>query len=218
MHTANGPTAAALTTLGTVDIGKARGDVFSPCKLRTLQLDPPALFKTRLREIGKVSAETFAQSLIEGLQQADVALVAGLPDGLLAPAIARIEALERPRYVACAREEECIGVAAGAIMTGQRAAVLCQNAGFLNSIGAFATLAVRYRLPMVCIVANRGGLGDAKPYDIEKFEAFSRAAPQVTHVHPVTFAQFNPSVVVDAFAWAKAADRPMILSIERGTR
>lgn len=165
----------------------------------------------------KLSAEIFARSLVEGLQRADVALVAGLPDGLLAPSIARLETLERPRYVACAREEECIGVAAGVTIAGQRAAVLCQNAGFLNSIGAFATLARRYRLPLVCIVANRGGIGDAKPYDIEKFEAFSSTAPQIAQVHPVTFAQFSPSVVVDAFAWAKAADRPLILSIERGS-
>jgi len=173
--------------------------------------------QTKHREIGKLSAEIFADSLVEGLQQADVALVAGLADGLLAPSIARLEAMTSPRYVACAREEECIGVAAGAIIAGQRAAVLCQNAGFLNSIGAFATLAVRYRLPIVCIVANRGGIGDAKPYDIEKFETFSRTAPQIAHVSTVTFAQFTPAVVVDAFAWAKAGDRPMILSIERGS-
>jgi len=165
----------------------------------------------------RLSAEIFAESLVDGLQQADVALVAGLADGLLAPSIARLEALASPRYVACAREEECIGVAAGAIIAGQRAAVLCQNAGFLNSIGAFATLAVRYRLPIVCIVANRGGIGDAKPYDIEKFETFSRTVPQIAHMHTATFAQFTPSTIIDAFAWAKAADRPMILSIERGS-
>jgi sulfopyruvate decarboxylase subunit alpha len=165
-----------------------------------------------------LDAENLAGVLVEGLQASDVSLVAGVPDGLLAPTIARLEALDRPRYVECAREEECVGVAAGAAIIGQRAVVLCQNAGLLNSLGAFATLAERYRLPMVFVVANRGGVGDAKPYDIEKYQAFSRGVPQVGCVHTYEMRLVTPALIGQAFEWAEAAERPLILSIEKGGR
>ena len=74
-------------------------------------------------------------------------------------------------YIACAREEECIGVACGAAMAGERAIVMVQNAGMLNSLGAFATMGLRYGLPFVVIVTNRGALADPNGYDIEKREA-----------------------------------------------
>ena len=124
--------------------------------------------------------------------------------------------MDHPKYVECAREEEVIGAAAGVIMTGKRALVLCQNAGLLNGIGAFATLTVRYRLPMVFVVANRGGIGDANVYDIEKYETFSRAVPHIGYTHACTFEQFNPQLIVDAFVWASAGHRPIILAVERG--
>lgn len=163
-----------------------------------------------------MSAETFAEALLDGLTASNVALVAGVPDGVLAPAIALLQGLERPRYVECAREEECIGVAAGAAMAGERGLVLCQNAGLLNSIGAYATLAERYRLPIVLVIANRGGIGDAKPYDIEKHAAFAGVAPALGYVHAVTLAGFMPALVGEAYAWAEAAERPIILAVEKG--
>jgi sulfopyruvate decarboxylase TPP-binding subunit len=164
-----------------------------------------------------LSAETFAKALIEGLLASKVAVVAGVPDGLLAPSISRLQELDHPKYVECAREEECIGVAAGVVMTGKRSLVLCQNAGLLNGIGAFATLAVRYRLPMVLVVANRGGIGDANAYDIEKFETFSRAVPHIAHMHTCVLNQFTPQLVTDAFVWAYAGHRPIVLAVEKGT-
>ncbi len=85
-------------------------------------------------------------------------------------------------YIPCAREEECIGVACGAAMCGERAVVLVQNAGLLNSLGAFATMALRYQLPFVVITTNRGVLADPNSYDIEKYMAFEASVKTLTPV------------------------------------
>ena len=115
---------------------------------------------------------TSGGKLFASIAAAKPRLVTGVPDGMLAETIMLCEASPDFPYIACAREEECIGVACGAAMAGERAVVMVQNAGMLNSLGAFATMALRYGLPIVVIVTNRGALADPNGYDIEKREAF----------------------------------------------
>ena len=112
------------------------------------------------------------ETLFRSIVAAKPKLVTGVPDGMLAQTIMLCAASPDFPYIACAREEECIGVASGAAMAGERAVVMVQNAGLLNSLGAFATMGLRYGLPFVVIVTNRGALADPNGYDIEKREAF----------------------------------------------
>ncbi len=106
--------------------------------------------------------------LFKSIVAAKPKLVTGVPDGMLAQTIMLCEAAPDFPYIACAREEECIGVASGAAMAGERAVVMVQNAGLLNSLGALATMGIRYGLPFVVLVTNRGVLADPNSYDIEK--------------------------------------------------
>ncbi len=94
---------------------------------------------------------------------------------MLAHTIMLCEASPDFPHLACASEEECIGVASGVAMAGERAVVMVQNAGLLNSLGAFATMGLRYGLPFVMIMTNRGALADPNGYDIEKRGAFLEA-------------------------------------------
>lgn len=95
---------------------------------------------------------------------------------MLARTIMLCEASPDFSHITCAREEECIGVASGVAMAGERAVVMVQIAGLLNSPGAFATMGLRYGLPFVIIVTNRGALADPNGYDIEKREALPEAS------------------------------------------
>ncbi len=113
-----------------------------------------------------------ADRLFRSIVAAKPKLVTGVPDGMLAATIMLCEQSKDFPYLACAREEECIGVASGAAMAGERALVMVQNAGLLNSLGALATMGLRYGLPFVVIVTNKGRWPIPMATDIENAEAF----------------------------------------------
>jgi sulfopyruvate decarboxylase subunit alpha len=95
-----------------------------------------------------------------GIREAGISLVASLPDINLVDLIGRLEADERLVHVPLSREEEGIGIAAGAYHGGGMAAVLMQNAGLLNTCNALTTTALQFEIPMVLLVWYAGHLGD----------------------------------------------------------
>ena len=153
--------------------------------------------------------------LFRSIKAAKPKLVTGVPDGMLAETIMLCEGAGEFPYIACAREEETIGVACGAAMAGERAVVLVQNAGLLNSIGAFATMAIRYQLPFVVLVTNRGVLADPNSYDIEKFMAFESSVKTLSPVFSYPFTSMPDDLVPAAFKWSEAARRPAIIALEK---
>lgn len=158
---------------------------------------------------------TAGDPLFRSIAAARPRLVTGVPDGMLAATIFACEASDDFSYIGCAREEECIGVACGAAMAGERAVVLVQNAGMLNALGAFATMGLRYGLPFVVIVTNRGALADPNGYDIEKREAFDAGVRPMARVFDFDAADLPPDLVPAAFKWAEAARKPVILALEK---
>lgn len=161
--------------------------------------------------------ERFTSAVIGAMEAQGIGVVAGVPDGLFTGGL--IEALcDHPtiRYVGCAREEECLGVAAGAVMAGQKAAVIVQNAGLLNSLGAYATLLDRYRLPVPIFVAHRGGLYDRKAYDIEKYRATEALDGDYYRCFRATHSGLTKATVSAFIDWCRVASQPALLLIEKG--
>jgi sulfopyruvate decarboxylase subunit alpha/phosphonopyruvate decarboxylase len=77
----------------------------------------------------------------------------GTPNGILSPFYAALENHEGLLVVA--REDNAVGVAAGASLAGQYPAVLMASAGLGQAVGAIASLVVPYRIPMLLVVASR---------------------------------------------------------------
>ncbi len=144
-----------------------------------------------------------------------MSLACGVPDGMLAETILMCAEDGVFPYIACAREEECIGVACGAALAGERAVVLVQNAGLLNSLGAFATMGMRYQLPFVVITTNRGALADPNGYDIEKHDAFEACVVPYASVFRYDFETAPDDLIPAAFKWAEAARRPVVIALEK---
>ena len=162
-----------------------------------------------------VEQATGGDRLFRSIKASKPKLVTGVPDGMLAETIMLCAGAAEFSYIACAREEETIGLACGAAMAGERAVVLVQNAGLLNSIGAFATMAIRYQLPFVVLVTNRGALADPNSYDIEKFMAFESTVMTLTPVFKFAIATMPDDLVPAAFKWAEAARRPAVIALEK---
>jgi sulfopyruvate decarboxylase subunit alpha len=63
-------------------------------------------------------------------------------------------------HIPVTREEEGVGIAAGAVLGGKRPALLMQNSGLGNAINALLSLTKLYRLPLSLVVSQRGGRGE----------------------------------------------------------
>ena len=95
-----------------------------------------------------------------GIREAGITLVATLPDINLVDLIGRLEADDGIVYVPLSREEEGVGIAAGAYLGGGTPAILMQNAGLLNTCNALTTTALQFEIPMLLLVWYAGHLGD----------------------------------------------------------
>ncbi len=58
------------------------------------------------------------------------------------------------------REEEGVGICAGAWMAGRRPALLMQNSGLGNCINALASLDMLYGISLLMIISHRGVVGE----------------------------------------------------------
>lgn len=95
-----------------------------------------------------------ASTLSEALVDRGFAPFFGTPCGILAPLYQQLETAADLCTVS--REDNAVGVAAGAAMAGQSPVVLMQNSGLGQSVNALASLVVPYQIPMLLIVSMRG--------------------------------------------------------------
>jgi sulfopyruvate decarboxylase alpha subunit len=96
----------------------------------------------------------------DALKRQDVRLVTYVPDNVLTPLIRAINEDDFFTSFVCTREEEAVGIVAGAWMGGTRGIVLMQTSGFATLPNALASLAVPFQLPVLLLVSERGTLGE----------------------------------------------------------
>jgi len=94
------------------------------------------------------------------LKRHKVSLVTYVPDNVLRPLIESVEADPFFTAFACTREEEALGIVAGAWMGGLRGILLMQTSGFATLPNVIASLAVPFQIPVPMIVSERGTLGE----------------------------------------------------------
>jgi sulfopyruvate decarboxylase alpha subunit len=96
----------------------------------------------------------------ETLKANDVRLVTYVPDNVLKPLIAGVHA--DPFFTAfpATREEEALGIVAGAWMGGMRGILLMQTSGFATLANVLASLPVAFQIPVLMMVSERGTLGE----------------------------------------------------------
>lgn len=94
------------------------------------------------------------------LKRNAVRLVTHVPDRVLAPLIATVEADPFFTVLPAAREEEAVGIVCGAWMGGMRGIVLMQTSGFATLANALASLACACQIPVLMLVSERGTLGE----------------------------------------------------------
>jgi sulfopyruvate decarboxylase alpha subunit len=94
------------------------------------------------------------------LKRHKVDLVVYVPDNVLRPLIDLVHGDKYFTTFAVAREEEGLGIIAGALMGGRRGILLMQTSGFATLANSLASLPVPYQIPTLMIVSERGTLGE----------------------------------------------------------
>ena len=113
-------------------------------------------------------AEAPAGLIVAGLKRAGIDLVASLPDQWLGDLIGRCDADPDITHVKLAREDDGVGICAGAFLGGRKAALICQNAGVLLAINAVGGMAFHHQIPFLVIAAQRGCFDDGYYYQTYK--------------------------------------------------
>lgn len=105
-------------------------------------------------------ANNAAAAIVAGLKKAGINFVASLPDEKMVALIRAVEKDADLKHVPLCREEEGIGICAGAYLGGKTSAIIMQNAGFLNSCNALTTTSLQFQIPLLMLIYYAGDIGD----------------------------------------------------------
>lgn len=101
-----------------------------------------------------------AKIIVDGLKSAGINLVATLPDVNIADLLCQVEEDSDLIHVPLCREEEGIGICAGAYLVGRKCAAIMQNGGFFNSNNAIVSTLLQYQIPLLLFIYYAGDIGD----------------------------------------------------------
>ena len=108
-----------------------------------------------------------SQVIYDALKACDVKIVSALPETWLVHLIRMADDDPDVTLVRVAKEEEAIGISAGAHLAGVNSALLMQNHGFLAAINPIVSLALLYKIPLLMLISYRGHMGERDPWQTQ---------------------------------------------------
>ncbi|MFX1498671.1 MAG: sulfopyruvate decarboxylase subunit alpha [Promethearchaeota archaeon] len=94
------------------------------------------------------------------LKDSGINIILSVPCILLKGLLNLINERKEILHIPLTREEEGIGIAAGAYLGGKSPVMLMQNSGLGNSVNAIKSLLGLYNIPIIFIISHRGGKGE----------------------------------------------------------
>jgi len=105
-----------------------------------------------------------SKALYQGIKDTGIRFITALPETWLIYLLQMAESDPEMCLVEVAKEEEAVGIAAGAYFAGTPNLMLLQNHGFLGAINGIVSLAMLYRVPLCMLIAHRGHMGEPYPW------------------------------------------------------
>ena len=105
--------------------------------------------------------------IYDALKACDIRIISALPETWLVHLIRMAEEDPEVTLVRLAKEEEGIGISAGAHLAGVNSALLMQNHGFLAAINPIVSLALLYKIPLLMLISYRGHFGEKDPWQTQ---------------------------------------------------
>ncbi len=103
---------------------------------------------------------TISEQLLTSLKDNGADFFASVPCKLLGDMINLLGADDSISYIPVAREEEGLGVCAGAFLGGKTPVLVMQNTGLGTIVTSLYSLGLFYNLPITMIVSHRGSPGE----------------------------------------------------------
>src|SRR6266699_228911 len=110
---------------------------------------------------------TNSRLLYDALTACAVKIMSALPETWLVHLIRMADEDPDMTLVRLAKEEEGIGISAGAHLAGANSAMLMQNHGFLAAINPIVSLALLYKIPLFMLISYRGHMGEKDPWQTQ---------------------------------------------------
>jgi sulfopyruvate decarboxylase subunit alpha len=154
--------------------------------------------------------------IFDGIKAAGIRTVSALPETWLGLLLQRAEDDPELELIQVAKEEEAIGVAAGAYFAGEPHLLLMQNHGFLAAINGIVSLAQLYSIPLCMLIALRGHWGE--PYAWHTRGGIVTEGVLRALAIPFEYAR-DPEVVAaqirDAYTFSESSLSPVALLLTR---
>lgn len=101
-----------------------------------------------------------SEAIYDGLKDIGIDFVVSVPCVNLSRLLDMLDDDDEIIHIPVTREEEGIGICAGAYLGGKKTAILMQNSGLGNSINALKSLMELYEFPLIMIISHRGTEGE----------------------------------------------------------
>ena len=154
-------------------------------------------------------------TIVEQLKRAGITLVASLPDQWLANVIRACESDREITHIRLAREDDGVGICAGAFLGGRKAALICQNSGVLLSVNALGGVAFHHQIPLLVIAAHRGCYDDNQYYQMYKGRVTERVLEGMGLPHYVIDGPEELSLIEHGARQAFLSRMPVVLLLRK---
>ena len=101
-----------------------------------------------------------SRKIVKNLKKSGVDFYLSVPCKLLANIITILERDKNIYYSSVPREEEGMGICAGAYLGNKLPCIMMQNTGIGNSVNAIVSLLQLYQMPVVFLISYRGTPGE----------------------------------------------------------
>ena len=102
----------------------------------------------------------WTDAVVESLRANQLHIVAYVPDKVTWRVLSKLESDPTFCMVPAAREDEAIGIVAGAYAANKRGAVFMQSSGMGNCVNALGSVCIPFRIPVPMFISIRGELGE----------------------------------------------------------
>ena len=157
-------------------------------------------------------------ALLDAMAAADVRFVAAVPDivtsdGLLWP----LSRDARFRLIRLCKEDEGVSICTGLAFTGQRAVLMMQQTGLMDSLNAIRAIAVEYAQPVCMLVGLQGKEPELRPRASARYGV--RIVPPILDVMGIDHIEIegpgDEAALTGAIARAYDRERPVVALIGR---
>ncbi len=150
------------------------------------------------------------------LKRCGFSMAAGVPCSILKDVINYLSKDPNISYIPATREEEALGIAAGAYLAGKKPLVLMQNSGLGNSIGTLASLVLLYEIPILLLISWRGYQGKDAPEHLIMGKATVKLLEDVGVPTKILTKEDAEVVISDAVKILEEKNIPVAIIVRRG--